>query len=152
MRGWCGESRAGTGRTNAVHIHSICVRAALRGLPPNILLFHDTPSPASLSPHTQQGYPVAEKQLALPLDGFKLEAAPAGGAGAGTLAIEDAADRLVVSGPDGLTVEVSKANGAVSGWSVGGSQLLAEPVLPCFYRAPTDNDRGGSGGNSFVSR
>jgi beta-galactosidase len=57
-----------------------------------------------------------------------------------------------VSGADGLAVRVSKATGALSGWAVGGSELLAEGMLPCFYRAPTDNDRGGSGGNSFVSR
>lgn len=79
--------------------------------------------------------------------------APARAPGASPLTIQDAATALVVSGGDaGLTVEFSKATGALSGWTVAGEQLLAEPMLPCFYRAPTDNDRGGSGGNSFVSR
>lgn len=29
---------------------------------------------------------------------------------------------------------------------------LAKPMLPCFYRAATDNDRGGSGGTSYAAR
>ena len=30
--------------------------------------------------------------------------------------------------------------------------LLAAPLAPCFYRAPTDNDKGGSGGSSYAAR
>lgn len=30
--------------------------------------------------------------------------------------------------------------------------MLAAPVLPCFLRAPTDNDVGGSGGTSHAAR
>ena len=35
---------------------------------------------------------------------------------------------------------------------VGAAQLLAEALMPCLYRAPTDNDRGGSGGTSYAAR
>jgi hypothetical protein len=91
--------------------------------------------------------------LPLALEGFDGAGAPASAAGAIPLSIQDGPATLVVAGGDGsLSVEFSKATGALSGWTVGGAQLLAEPMLPCFYRAPTDNDRGGSGGNSFVSR
>lgn len=31
-------------------------------------------------------------------------------------------------------------------------ELLASPLVPCLYRAPTDNDRGGSGGTSHAAR
>lgn len=31
-------------------------------------------------------------------------------------------------------------------------ELLAAPVVLCLYRAPTDNDRGGSGGTSHAAR
>ena len=37
-------------------------------------------------------------------------------------------------------------------WSVGGQDLLVEPLAPLLFRAPTDNDRGGSGGTSYLDR
>ena len=48
--------------------------------------------------------------------------------------------------------QVSSATGVVTRWVVAGTEILAEPIVPCFYRAPTDNDRGGSGGNSHANR
>ena len=48
--------------------------------------------------------------------------------------------------------QVSSATGVVTRWAVAGTEILAEPIVPCFYRAPTDNDRGGSGGNSHANR
>jgi beta-galactosidase len=95
---------------------------------------------------------VAEKQLPLPLDAFPGVGTPAAPSSDLALSIADGPASLAVTGDNGLVVEVSKTTGALTGWTVGGSQLLAQPMLPCFYRAPTDNDRGGSGGNSFVSR
>lgn len=38
------------------------------------------------------------------------------------------------------------------GWASGGREVLAAPLAPCFYRAPTDNDKGGSGGSSYSAR
>ena len=35
---------------------------------------------------------------------------------------------------------------------MGGRALLAEPVKPSFFRAPTDNDLGGSNNVSFAVR
>jgi Beta galactosidase small chain len=48
----------------------------------------------------------------------------------------------------------SQSRGALvsCSWAVAGQELLAEPVLPCFVRAPTDNDVGGSGGTSHAAR
>lgn len=117
---------------------------------PTHILLLSAPTPLSSPP---QGFPVAEKQLTLPLDGFGGAGAPAAAPSAVGLTIQDGpATVAIAGGPADLLVEVSKATGALTCWSVGGAQLLAEPMLPCFYRAPTDNDRGGSGGNSFVSR
>lgn len=48
--------------------------------------------------------------------------------------------------------QVAADSGSVAAWSVRGHDLLREPILPLFYRAPTDNDRGGSGGNSHANR
>ena len=48
--------------------------------------------------------------------------------------------------------QVGKASGLMERWDVRGTPLLKAPVMPIFYRAPTDNDRGGSGGNSYAKR
>jgi Beta galactosidase small chain len=37
-------------------------------------------------------------------------------------------------------------------WTVEGQDLLVAPMLPCFVRAPTDNDSGGSGGTAHAAR
>lgn len=49
-------------------------------------------------------------------------------------------------------LQVAAATGALTKWSVAGADLLKGPILPLFFRAPTDNDRGGSGGNSHANR
>jgi len=48
--------------------------------------------------------------------------------------------------------QVGKASGCLEAWEVGGRPLLAEPVKPSFFRAPTDNDLGGSNNISFAVR
>lgn len=55
-----------------------------------------------------------------------------------------------------LTFDAS--SGRLASWVVAagaddpGRELLAAPLAPCFYRAPTDNDKGGSGGTSYAAR
>ena len=59
---------------------------------------------------------------------------------------------VVVAGSD-WALHFDAASGGLVGWTgPGGRQLLAAPVAPCFYRAPTDNDKGGSGGSSYAAR
>ncbi|GAV75270.1 Glyco_hydro_2 domain-containing protein/Glyco_hydro_2_C domain-containing protein/Glyco_hydro_2_N domain-containing protein/Bgal_small_N domain-containing protein [Cephalotus follicularis] len=41
--------------------------------------------------------------------------------------------------------------GMVESWKVEGVPVMNKGVLPCFWRAPTDNDKGG-GANSYFSR
>lgn len=59
--------------------------------------------------------------------------------------------RLITHSPHHHT-QVAAATGSLTRWSVSGTDLLQAPVLPLFFRAPTDNDRGGSGGNSHANR
>ena len=54
--------------------------------------------------------------------------------------------------PDFHTLQVNCRTGELVSWMVGGKQLLQAPLGPCFFRAPTDNDRGGSGGTSYLDR
>lgn len=53
---------------------------------------------------------------------------------------------------DSWSLRFDAAMAGLAGWTVGGKQLLAAPLTPCFYRAPTDNDKGGSGGSSYAAR
>ncbi len=43
---------------------------------------------------------------------------------------------------DGFTVAVGKESGLIESYVVDGKELLAGPLTPNFWRAPTDNDRG----------
>lgn len=46
----------------------------------------------------------------------------------------------------------SSGSSGGTGSSGGAVPLLAAPLEPCFFRAATDNDRGGSGGSSYAGR
>jgi beta-galactosidase len=59
----------------------------------------------------------------------------------GSLELEELADAFVVKGRD-FTVRIGKASGAVERYEVAGRPLVAGPLAPNFWRAPTDNDRG----------
>lgn len=85
-----------------------------------------------------KGYAVAYEQLvaqAAP----KPEAKPVTGLPA--IKLEGSADAFIMSG-DGFTVRVGKRSGALESFVSGGKELLAQPLIPNFWRAPTDNDRG----------
>ena len=49
-------------------------------------------------------------------------------------------------------MQVNAETGSLVWWAKAGHQWLEQPVQACLFRAPTDNDRGGSGGTSYVSR
>ncbi len=49
-------------------------------------------------------------------------------------------------------VQVNTQTGSLDRWEVGGHSLLAQGVTPCLFRAPLDNDLGGSGNTSFAAR
>jgi beta-galactosidase len=60
---------------------------------------------------------------------------------------------VTVSGSAGWELRFDAASGSLASWTgSGGRQLLAAPLAPCLYRAPTDNDKGGSGGSSYAAR
>lgn len=60
---------------------------------------------------------------------------------------------MTVTGAAGWELRFDAASGGLASWTDStGQQLLAAPLSACFYRAPTDNDRGGSGGSSYAAR
>ena len=114
------------------------------------------------APWAPAGHAVAAAQLA-PLSDADVAAADDDGdiaaalrraaGGAGRLAIERRPDGGVrVTGPGGLAVEVCGRRGCITSLERGGAPLLVGALEPCLMRASTDNDRGGSGGASYLAR
>jgi beta-galactosidase len=55
--------------------------------------------------------------------------------------LNETADVYEVRG-EGFTARISKRDGALQGYEVGGREMLTGPLVPNFWRAPIDNDRG----------
>lgn len=59
--------------------------------------------------------------------------------------IEETAEAILVHFENGSTISVRRSCGRICSWlDVDRNELLVEPVDLCLYRAPTDNDLGGS--------
>jgi beta-galactosidase len=58
---------------------------------------------------------------------------------------------ITITGLRNLRAVFSASNGSLEVFSFADCNLLQD-LQPCFMRAPTDNDRGGSGGSSYAAR
>ena len=78
-------------------------------------------------------------------DQFKLPigrpAAPLPPSPAATLALADGPDAVTITGP-AFTVLFDKASGTMASLKYRGTELVHQPLMPDFWRAWTDNDRG----------
>ncbi|HLP71366.1 MAG TPA: glycoside hydrolase family 2 TIM barrel-domain containing protein [Bacteroidales bacterium] len=96
-------------------------------------------------PYAEKGYEIAKEQLSISgKPGFEA-ASPAGY----PLTVTKG-DILVISGKE-ITIRIDSKTGAVVSYLFRGSQLISEPIVPCFWRVPTDNDEGG-GNRGFAAR
>lgn len=68
-------------------------------------------------------------------------AAPAVAASAPQLTVIDGRHNFGING-EHFDILFSRLKGYPVSYRYGGKELLAEPILPSFWRAPTDNDRG----------
>ncbi len=59
-------------------------------------------------------------------------------------------ERVAVSGP-AFTAVFERSTGGLSSYLFQGTELLAGPLVPHFFRVPTDNDEGG-GARGFAQR
>ncbi len=87
----------------------------------------------------KRGHVVAWDQFKVPLKvppspKVKLAAMP-------PVTLESTDQTVTVAGKD-FAVRVGKASGALESFRVGGKELVASPLIPDFWRAPIDNDRG----------
>jgi beta-galactosidase len=87
----------------------------------------------------RRGHVVAWDQFAMPYGGREVAARDA--ASAPALTFEETGDAVVLRGKAFLA-RIGKASGALEAYEVQGRPLIAGPLAPNFWRAPTDNDRG----------
>ncbi|KAI3445135.1 hypothetical protein Pfo_001800 [Paulownia fortunei] len=60
-------------------------------------------------------------------------------------------DSIEVKSPNLWEIKFNKQTGAIESWKVDGVLVMSEGILPCFWRAPTDNDKGGEA-ESYLSK
>jgi len=97
---------------------------------------------AADAPWAPKGHVVAWDQLPLTVR----PAAPAAPAALAAPEVsEDALAFTVAAG--GARLRIGKRSGALESYVWNGRELIASPLVPNFWRAPTDNDRGNGMGN-----
>ncbi|KAJ1413522.1 Immunoglobulin-like fold [Sesbania bispinosa] len=68
-----------------------------------------------------------------------------------TLVAETLGDTIKVSQQDVWDITLNTKTGLVESWKVNGVHVMNKGILPCFWRAPIDNDKGGEAA-SYLSR
>ena len=96
----------------------------------------------------EAGYEVAQEQIPLSETGPNMT--PRALASMPALSFEESADQVHITGRDFVAVFDKKIGGLTS-WTYRQQELMSAPLLPNFWRAPTDNDEGG-GDKSFAQR
>ncbi|XLT06049.1 hypothetical protein HN51_044798 [Arachis hypogaea] len=97
----------------------------------------------------EAGHIVSSSQVQLPTKrGFVPHAINVSG---GTLVAETLGDKIKVNQQDIWDITLSTKTGTVESWKVKGVDVLSKGIYPCFWRAPTDNDKGG-GPASYLSK
>ncbi|KAL9175417.1 hypothetical protein ABFS82_02G110800 [Erythranthe guttata] len=97
----------------------------------------------------EKGHIVSSTQVSLPI---KNEAVPhviKGGDAALLTEILD--DSIHVKNTNMWEIKFSKKTGGIESWKVDGVLVMNKGILPCFWRAPTDNDKGGEA-ESYLSK
>lgn len=96
-------------------------------------------------PWAKAGHVVAQDQFVLKPEMFDEDLLETYMIGDGDPEVDDKTVTLSVTG---VVCVFDKATGAMISWKIDGKEMLAEPMKPDFWRAPTDNDRG----NNFAGR
>lgn len=60
-------------------------------------------------------------------------------------------DSITVSKQNFWEIKINARTGTIENWRIEGRILTSQDIVPCFWRAPTDNDKGG-GNTSYYSR
>ncbi|XP_025816492.1 uncharacterized protein LOC112893400 isoform X2 [Panicum hallii] len=98
----------------------------------------------------KDGHLLASAQLCLPQEnGFVPHAIAFSGS---PLACERTGDSVIISKNNAWKIKVNSQLGTIDSWKVNGVELMSKGIFPCFWRAPTDNDKGGFYTKPYVSR
>lgn len=98
-------------------------------------------------PYAEKGFEIAKEQLPVSV---KKEQVAAVSVSAGLPLTVTKGDTILINGK-GFTIGIDSKSGSVISYVFRGSELISEPLVPCFWRVPTDNDEGG-GDRSFAAR
>ncbi|KAG8391126.1 hypothetical protein BUALT_Bualt01G0155500 [Buddleja alternifolia] len=60
-------------------------------------------------------------------------------------------DAIEVKNGNLWEIRFNKQTGAIESWKVDGVLVMCKGIVPCFWRAPTDNDKGGEA-QSYISK
>jgi beta-galactosidase len=107
----------------------------------SFLLEHDTP-------YAEKGFEIAKEQLEI-VSPAGPSVGPDSPPAQGKLSWEQG-EKILIAGAD-FKLAFDANTGALCEYRYRGATLLSEPLMPCFWRVPTDNDEGG-GESSFAHR
>lgn len=68
------------------------------------------------------------------------------------LRTESYGDLIKIIPKDGNEIVFNNSTGLIESWKVQGTLVMNKGILPCFWRAPTDNDKGGAWDESYLTR
>jgi beta-galactosidase len=107
----------------------------------NVHLRHD-------KPWAKKGYVVAWEQFKLPFTTpapQKWDVQAMNGVN-----VNQSSNKIEVSGKN-FHLVINKQNGSLASYSANGKQLISKPLIPHFWRAPTDNDLANGNGMAFIT-
>lgn len=97
-------------------------------------------------PYAAKGFDIASEQILIK---SQIPAIPSANLAGKPLQVTEG-DIITISGK-GISIKVDKSTGSIISYVFRGSELVSDPLQPCFWRVPTDNDEGG-GSRGFAER
>jgi beta-galactosidase len=97
-------------------------------------------------PYAEKGFEIAKEQLLLKKGGSTNRP----GEMKGEPLSVNKGETITITGKE-ISINVDPKTGSIISYSFRGSELITDPLQPCFWRVPTDNDEGG-GDRGFASR
>lgn len=97
-------------------------------------------------PYADKGFEIASEQLLL--KPAKVVSAEKSREGMPLMFTEG--EIITITGGD-IDIKVDRKTGYIRSYLFRGSEIIADPLEPCFWRVPTDNDEGG-GNRGFAER
>lgn len=97
-------------------------------------------------PYAVKGFDIASEQILLK---NQTPVIPAVNVAGKPLQVTEG-DIITINGK-GISIKVDRSTGSIISYVFRGSEIISDPLQPCFWRVPTDNDEGG-GSRGFAGR